>query len=707
MNESKKTIAFVAMAAVMSLAAVSSHFLNRPTNSGDFELLGQAFFPEFESASQAQSLEVAAIDADSAQLKRFSVRNQGGLWRIPTHYDYPAEAAARLATTASSVMGITRESLAGRLASEHERLGVIDPLSDEAEDPESVGKRITLKDASDEIVIDYIVGKEAGEVVLSATERPYGNQGNEKYYYVRRPDEAQTYKVKLDIDLSTKFSDWIEPDLLRLRPNDVTRLSIDNYTLQEDRSNPLAQTAALFKSQGDKLDLARASNTDSWKLEGLAEESEELQTSRITKILGVLDQMKIAGVRPKFKYKDQLLLTADLKLNQQPEFEKDPQGFGLAINRLQVELEQKGFNLAGSAEKMELVAVHGDMAVGTDKGILYTLHVGKALEGDETEIEIGSKNDSNDEPSELEPSESSSDENTEGDSEDGESKDGDAKDSEDDGKDEADSESDPKPEAKNKYLMVRVSFDESLILPKPLKPIEPVKPEAPEGYQPPADDQPKEGDSDDPAEGEESGDESDDSDAAEKPPADVKPERNPEFVKHDEAVKGYEQQMLEFEMGMSRFEDETKAYDKKVEEGKALVDELNQRFGDWYYVVSGDNLSTLQTKRADLVELKDPPKGDGSKPTTPRPNISFPGLPGADEGLKTEKEVDAPTGDLSKDDQPKAEKPKSEDKTESEPEDSAPKKPAPDKSEADKSDSQTEPEKGDSEKSEPEKAESK
>ena len=175
MNESTKTIGFVAAATLMAATAVGSHFLNRPTNSADFELVGQPFFEEFDSASQAQSLEVAAVDADSARLKRFSVKKVDGLWRIPSHNNYPAEAAARLATTATSVMGIRRDSLAGRLKNEHERLGVMDPLSEDIEDPESVGKRITMRDAEDEVVVDFIIGKEAGDVVLSETDRPFGN----------------------------------------------------------------------------------------------------------------------------------------------------------------------------------------------------------------------------------------------------------------------------------------------------------------------------------------------------------------------------------------------------------------------------------------------------------------------------------------------------------------------------------------------------
>jgi hypothetical protein len=615
MNEFTKTIVFVVSAAVMALIAVSSHFLNQPTNSADFELVGQPFYEDFTSASQAESLEVVAVDPETGREQRFSVEKKDGLWRIPSHYDYPAEAADRLALTATSVMGIQRDSLAGRLNTEHERLGVVDPLSEDIDDPESVGKRITMKDGSDDVVVDYIIGKEVDqEVVLSPTERPYGNEGNEKYYYVRRPDEQQTYKVKLDIDLSTKFSDWIDPDLLRLNRTDLTRILIDNYTVEEKRSPIPGQLPQLFLAQGDQLDITRKSSTDPWELAGLKPETEELATGRINEIMDTLDQIKIVGVRPKFKYKDQLLLTADLKVNESPELVANQAEFAMAIRQMRTELNDKGYRLAGDAENLRLVSQQGELQLGTDKGLIYVLHIGQAIEGDEEAIEIGTS--SNDEELEDQPSEDAASDESKTDSQSPDATDAAGSDGA-----KPDESSD---DAKNRYLMVRVAFDESLITPKPEKPVEPVEPVAPEGYQPPAEE--KSDDADEPAAPDDVAkpEDSEDDKAQEK---DEKPPRNPEFVKYDEAMKQYEQQKIEFELAQTKFADQTKQYEEKIAEGQKLVDELNERFGDWYYVISAANLKTLQTLRKDLVTTKQPPAA--SPEVIPaKPDISFPGLPG-------------------------------------------------------------------------------
>ncbi len=633
MNELAKTMTFVGVAAVMAAVAVGSHFMNRPTNSADFELVGKPFFEEFNSASQAQSLEVVAMDPETARLKKFSVENQDGLWRIPSHSNYPAEAVERLATTATSVMGLERQSLAGRLVKEHERLGVVDPLDESIEDPESAGKRVTLKDAGGEVVVDFIIGKEAGESELRDFNDPFDQEDDEKFYYVRRPDENQTYKVKLDIDLSTKFSDWIDPDLLRLEQNELTKVVINNYSIEEEVANG---RRVIFKKPGDILKLGRTSPADSWELEGLAAETEELTNARVNEILGVLDELKIAGVRPKFKYKGHLLLTADLELNQRPEFDPKSREYQAATDQLQYELGQNGFNLAEMDGKLGLVSKYGELTVGTDKGVLYTLHIGDTVEGDETEIEIGSSSSGE----AAKKKDGSVDDEKSKEKTDGESKgktDAKADEATPDDK-EADAEAkEEEAEIDNRFLLVRVALDESLITPKPEEPTKPVEPVAPEGYEP----APKE-----PEKKDDQADDKPESPADEEAPEGVKPpegeaeeqkkdQRNPEFVKYDEAKKAFDEATVQYELDMTRFKDDTEAFAKKVTEGQKLVDELNERFGDWYYVMSADNLNTLRSQREDLVTKKEPAPG-AEPPPSARPDISFPDLPVGGTGAPTD-----------------------------------------------------------------------
>ena len=376
MNDTKKTTLFVTTALVMLAVSAGAYMVTRPPKATDFERIGTPFFENFTDAAQAKSLEVYAIDPKTMELRQFRVEFEQGVWRIPSHYNYPAEAADRLAATATSVMGLERESMVGRMKSDHERFGVVDPLDEENRDPDTAGQRLTLRDDMGEPLVDLIIGNEAGEVEAGPEQMAFDEHVVKKYYYVRRPDENQTYKIRLDIDLSTRFSDWIHPDLLQIETQDMRRIDINNYTLTERQVDPVGPKE-LFIKQGDQLQLKRDDSFAPWKLDGLDETAEEIDQARVNALARALDELKIVGVRPKTTYNGQQLLTADLKLNPIPELEQNPERFRQLINEVQFELESYGFNLApgqNGSQELRLVSTHGEMEVGTVLGTVYSLH---------------------------------------------------------------------------------------------------------------------------------------------------------------------------------------------------------------------------------------------------------------------------------------------------------------------------------------------
>ena len=120
MSEIVKTIVFAAVGSALIGCAVLVHIATKPEENDDFAQVGEPFYPEFKSAKEAKLLEVAAFV--DGKPKSFRVEYKDGGWRIPSHHDYPAEAAERLAKTAASVMGIRREALAGRRETDHKTI---------------------------------------------------------------------------------------------------------------------------------------------------------------------------------------------------------------------------------------------------------------------------------------------------------------------------------------------------------------------------------------------------------------------------------------------------------------------------------------------------------------------------------------------------------------------------------------------------------
>lgn len=577
MKETSKTIAFVVSALALTGLAGVTWQANRPQVISDFGSIGQPFFEDFTSNKQATNLEVVALD-DKGTRRRFQVRKQADVWTIPSHYDYPAEAAERLTNTASAVVGLKREALAGRNAAEHERYGVLDPDTAGSADSEAVGKRLVLKDSSGNTLADFILGKEAAALDDDQDRAAFERDRTEKFYYVRRTDENLTYKVKLDLNLSTRFADWIDPALLQVEDDKLVKMRVDDYQLREEAADALGTVRTLSKVAGKPSTLTRSTGIDPWTLEGIDEAKFELDTAKAGELTQTVAELKIVGVRPKFKWNGKQLLTADLELitppnvqNGTPEFEQ----FQEAVLTLQDELSERGFQFAKKGEQLILVSEAGEFVAGTEDGVAYTLQFGKPVEGDEEAIEIGKGNDK---PA------------------DGTDKpvDGEAA--------KADAAANPVASGKNRYVMIRVSVDPSLLGGQPVAPVEPAKPAQPEGYVPrPAPAQPAEGEAA----------------AAQQP--ETPDTRDSKFIEYDAQLKAWEGARTTYELEKTQHEMKLKEFDEKLKAAQKRVSELNDRYGSWYYVVSAENLAGLLVKRADLEKPKAPP----ADALPARPNINF------------------------------------------------------------------------------------
>ena len=149
------------------------------------------------------------------------MKQRDGRWVIPSHSNYPADAKDRLAQTAAQVMGLTKDTIRSSRGEDHASLGVLDPREAKTSSAEGFGKRITLRDSSDRVLADYILGK------------PIPNHAGQRY--VRRPGQVRTYGVNVQVEPSTRFADWIEPNLLDLQASSVVEATFDNSKWDADR----------------------------------------------------------------------------------------------------------------------------------------------------------------------------------------------------------------------------------------------------------------------------------------------------------------------------------------------------------------------------------------------------------------------------------------------------------------------------------------
>ena len=345
MDETRKTLAFVAAAALVTAAA----FLAAPADPTPeaFSDRGEAFFPDFVDPNDAVSLEVIDFDEATGGINAFSVMFKGTRWRIPSHHNYPADDKDRLARTAAGLIEVRKDDVVAEIAADHEALGVVDPLDESIASLSGRGKRVSIKDGNDNLLADLIVGRNVP-----------GREG--QYRYLRVPGQKRTYAARFDVDVSSRFGDWIEKDLLEVDQARIEQVIMKDYSIDE-RTRMLDQRDTIVLSKGDPDWTANRMRT-----------GQKVDAVKMEDLLKALDELTIVGVRPK-----PAGLSRSLEDNDE----------GISITRSELaSLQQKGYYFTGDGQ---LVSNEGETQVRTEDGVLYTLRFGEIVYGAGDEVTAG------------------------------------------------------------------------------------------------------------------------------------------------------------------------------------------------------------------------------------------------------------------------------------------------------------------------------
>lgn len=346
MNELKKTLIFGGGALVLALLA----FVTTPSRvtPDAFKDEGETFFPDFTDPNTATTLEVIDWDEETGQAKPFKVTFENGLWRIPSHHDYPADGKERLAKTAAAVIGIQKDEFRSDNPTDFESMGVVDPLDESTAAMKGHGQRITIKGASGQVLADLILSKTDLE-------------GKDKFRFVRLPDSKRVYAAHVDVDISTKFSDWIEADLMKVEKDRINEVTIRDYSIDE-------RTGSL--QNRDTIELTKDGST--WEMDKVPS-GKQVNATKVGDLTKALDELKIVGVRPK------------------------PEGLSRSLSKIESEgmsitqeaamsLQSKGYYFTRDGQ---LVSNEGEIQAHTQDGITYTLRFGEIVYGSGLAVSAG------------------------------------------------------------------------------------------------------------------------------------------------------------------------------------------------------------------------------------------------------------------------------------------------------------------------------
>lgn len=350
MSELKKTMIFGGVAVVLALLA----FITAPKRVTPDAFLDkdELFFPDFTDPNKATTLEVIDYDEETGSAIPFKVTFKEGKWTIPSHHDYPADGKDRLAKTAAGVIGIRKNEFRSDNVADHEALGVIDPLDETSAALKGRGKRITIKGHNDQALADFIISEEI--------------EGRDKFRFVRIPGKKRVYAARMDIDISTTFSDWIEADLVQVNKDDITKVTIRDYSINERTGSLQNRDTVTLKKDGSD-----------WSANKMSSE-EEVDKTKMNDLLRALDELSIVGVRPKPEGLSQSLQRSNSD--------------GISITQEAVfSLQSKGYYFTRDGQ---LVSNEGEIQARTKDGVTYTLRFGEVVYGSGLAVTAGTETDS-------------------------------------------------------------------------------------------------------------------------------------------------------------------------------------------------------------------------------------------------------------------------------------------------------------------------
>ena len=365
MSETIKTLGFVVVAGALGLTAwiVAPRTITEVSQVG---MVGKPLFPSFSDPTAAKKMEIIRFDEKLAAIIPFVVEYRNGAWRLPSRSDYPADAEAQMSKAANLLIGMEVLSDVTDRSSFHATYGVLDPNSKDLKaGATGVGKRVNLYDGTGNKLAEVIVGDEMKD-------RP-------GIYYVRHggPGRNQVYSVKMDAKLlTTNFEDWIEKDLLKLDAFAIKELELKDYVSQGGvQDNQLvasvanrSQSLVSYDSKKGEWSLKALQKFDEastkW-VEDPIQEGEEIDTQVLNDVRYALDDLKIVDVvrKPAKLGAD---LRADKALMNDLETVSDllSRGFMPYVD-------------PNAPDQTEILSENGEFVCRMNNGVEYVLRFGK------------------------------------------------------------------------------------------------------------------------------------------------------------------------------------------------------------------------------------------------------------------------------------------------------------------------------------------
>lgn len=382
-------------------------------------------------------------------------------------------------------------------------------------------------------------------IVGKEDKRPGGaGAGGRTLRFVRKAGQDPVYRVEIDTSkFTTKFDDWIEKDLLKLSPWDIRRLTVDDSTCSFE-VDPGSGGLAVSQDRRSLVELAYDDREAKWSLVKLEEFTPKGEAEE--KSLGEGEELASSRLNDLRNALGDLTIVDVVRKPTGLSADLKAEAAFTGDQEAVLSLAQRGFFPFQSGE---VLSSSGETVIGMKDGVEYLLRFGNAttVAGGEPAAKMAEGASST--------------------------------------------------ETNGRYLFVLARLNEGLLEKPELKPL-PEVPAVPAAGGEKDEEATSEGSpEDDKPEDDKPGSDDVAADGGDASAAAALAEADEAEAKAQAALE--ERRRIERENRLAQ-ED----YDGKLAAAKKRVRELNDRFADWYYVVSDEEYAKIRLSRADVIQAK-------------------------------------------------------------------------------------------------------
>ena len=372
-----RTLVFVAAAAVLAGGAYLAY--PRPKEFRISEAVKKPLFPEFTDPQDAARIVITKVNEELGQLVEFELVKDAdrGIWVIPSRENYPADAEEKIRDATTALIDLIPTDFVSEETRDQATYGLLKPSQEVEAAQTGIGLLVRIENDKGQALAELIIGKRGRA-------ENEDNGGGKSLYFVRRPDQNAIYVAEIDPGaFPTEFKAWIKEDLLQLDAFDISRVEIDDYNVPFEVIN--AQGGVRIRADVENLKRRMKAVVDwndtegKWSLQKLVTyqgtrpvetslgELEELNTEKLNDLKFTLDSLKIVNVQRKPEG-----LGADLKAGRD------------FLNKREslISLQRMGFYPWPVGDQLELFAENGELIVATKDGVEYLLRFGQTDRSD-------------------------------------------------------------------------------------------------------------------------------------------------------------------------------------------------------------------------------------------------------------------------------------------------------------------------------------